>query len=73
MFLEVKGYLSPDDRSKMLLVKEQYPDLDIRFVFDKDNKLNSKSKTRYSTWCEKKGFPYTFKTIPEDWLIDHGA
>ena len=33
IYIEAKGHLDKGDRVKMLLVKEQYPDLDIRFVF----------------------------------------
>ena len=33
VMLEAKGHLSPDDRRKMLAVKKQHPELDIRFVF----------------------------------------
>lgn len=69
MYLEVKGYLSTDDRKKMLSVKEHHPDADIRFVFEKDNKLNKKAKMTYSKWCEKNNFPYCFKTIPNEWLM----
>ena len=33
IYVEAKGHLDKSDRMKMLLVKEQHPDLDIRFVF----------------------------------------
>ena len=39
IFIEAKGYFDKGDRVKMQLVKEQYPDHDIRIVF-----LNSKNK-----------------------------
>lgn len=69
IYLEVKGYLRPNDRKKMLFVKEQHPDKDIRFVFRYNNKINPKSKTRYSDWCEKHGFQYSLKgVVPEEWL-----
>jgi hypothetical protein len=57
--IEVKGYFSPQDRKKMLRIKQQYPDLDLRFIFgNKNNKINKKSKTTYSDWCDKNGFRY---------------
>lgn len=69
LYLEVKGYFRPADRKKMLLVREQHPDLDIRMVFKYNNKINPKSKTRYSDWCEKNGFLYCLKgQIPEEWF-----
>ena len=40
MLLETKGYLSDhQERYKYVLLKQQYPDLDLRFVFDNPNKL----------------------------------
>jgi predicted nuclease of restriction endonuclease-like RecB superfamily len=68
IYLEVKGYFRPADRKKMLLVKEQHPDKDIRLVFKYNNKINPKSNTRYADWAEKHGFLYCLKgVIPEEW------
>ena len=68
--LEAKGHLSPDDRRKMLAVKKQHQDLDIRFVFQAPyNKIYKGSRTTYAKWAEKHGFPWShFKSIPEEWL-----
>lgn len=71
MFIEVKGLFSQEDRTKMLLVKEAYPHLDIRMVFDKpQNKLSRTSKGTYASWCERNGFPYCSKTEfpPASWV-----
>ena len=35
IILEAKGFFKPADRRKMLAIKNQYPDLDIRFVFQR--------------------------------------
>jgi hypothetical protein len=68
-FVEYKGYLRPADRTKMRAIKKQYPDLDIRFVFQKaDKKLYKGSKTEYWMWAEQWGFPWAEKEIPEEWL-----
>lgn len=67
--LELKGRLTLADRQKMVLVKAQYPDLDLRFVFQRSaTKINKASKTTYAMWAEKNGFPYCDKTVPEEWL-----
>lgn len=68
--LETKGHLSPDDRRKMLAVKKQNPDLDIRFVFQAPyNKISKGSKTTYAKWAEKHGFPWAhYHAIPKEWL-----
>ena len=60
----------------MLAVKEQNPELDIRFVFQRNNTLSKNSKTTYGAWCEKHGFPYCiFPNIPRigsnDQLANH--
>ena len=67
VIIEVKGRFTGADRAKHLLIKAQHPELDVRFVFQYDNKLTKVSKTRYSDWCEKHGFGYCFVTIPECW------
>lgn len=52
--LECKGLFSATDRKKHLLLKEQYPKLDLRIVFQNPNKkLTKKSKTTYAMWCDK--------------------
>jgi len=68
-YVETKGRFIASDRQKHLLIKAQCPDIDIRFVFSNQNqKLYKGSKTSYAAWCEKHGFTYANKTIPESWL-----
>jgi hypothetical protein len=69
IYIETKGKFETADRKKHLLVKAQNPDLDIRFVFSRSKSTISKtSKTTYAMWCEKNGFLYSDKWIPEAWL-----
>lgn len=67
IFIEVKGYFRPEDRSKMQWVKRANPQADIRLVFAQDNKLNKRSKSRYSDWCRRNGFPCAVGQIPKEW------
>lgn len=67
IYLEVKGYLRPTDRTKMVAVRKQNPGADIRFLFAR-NQLIRGSKMMYSDWCKKYGFPYSFGKIPKKWL-----
>ena len=46
IFVETKGRFVPADRKKHLLIKEQHPELDIRFVF-----TSSKNKISQTTKC----------------------
>ena len=69
VIIEAKGFFKPSDRRKMLAVKEAHPELDIRLVFMRDNTLSKSSKTTYTMWAEKHGFPSCiFPHIPPDWL-----
>lgn len=67
IYLEVKGYLRPADRTKMVAVKKQNPGADIRFLFAR-NQLVRGTQMMYSDWCKKYGFPYAFEKIPKRWL-----
>lgn len=74
LIIETKGRFLVADRKKHLLVKEQYPDLDIRFVFTNPNaKITKTSKTSYAMWCDKNGFKYAKGLIPEEWINETGA
>jgi hypothetical protein len=69
IFVETKGRFVVEDRKKHILIKQQYPELDIRFVFQNSkNKIRKGSKTTYADWCEKHGFKYADGTIPQEWL-----
>jgi len=67
-FIEVKGYLRPADRTKLIAVKRFNPEIDLRIVFAQDNFLYKGSKTRYSDWARKNGFPFAFGEIPKEWM-----
>ena len=71
IYLETKGYWDPADRRKVLAVKRDNPDVDLRMVFQSPfNTISKKSKTTYAQWCEKHDIPWTsFHNIPLDWLI----
>lgn len=69
MYIETKGRWVKTDRLKFDLIFEQYPDIDIRFVFQNPNaKLYKGSKTTYAQYCDKKGWRWAKKEIPEEWL-----
>lgn len=65
--IEAKGHFDREARTKMRAVKLLHPELDIRFVFMADNKLDRKSKMRYSDWADKHGFKWTIGKIPKSW------
>jgi hypothetical protein len=73
--VETKGRFTLEDRKKHLWIKEQHGDeLDIRFVFSNSrSKIRKGSKTSYANWCEKNGFLYADKLIPEEWFNETGT
>ena len=45
-FIETKGLFTSQDRKKMRFIKEQHPELDIRFIFSNSKqRISKKSKT----------------------------
>jgi hypothetical protein len=69
IIIETKGRFISPDRAKHLAVRDQYPDLDIRFVFtNSKTKLYKGSKTTYGMWCDRYGFKYADRLIPDAWL-----
>lgn len=103
IIIETKGRFLAADRKKHLLIKQQHPHLDVRFVFDeprarltkapltfnswlkrefgrhtgytRDRRdalmstyLDSLPGNSYAQWCDKNGFKWAEKTIPEEWL-----
>ena len=69
MYIETKGRWVKTDRLKFDLIFQQYPNIDIRFVFQNPNaKLYKGSKTTYAQYCDKKGWYWAKKEIPEEWL-----
>ena len=70
IIIETKGYLSKEDRRKMVAVKAANPSLDIRFCFQNAKTKLSRGKKRslsYGQWATKNGFLWCEKSIPSDW------
>ncbi len=69
IIVELKGRFVTADRQKHLVIKQQKPELDIRFVFSNPNtRISKRSNTTYAAWCDAKGFKYAKGSIPESWL-----
>lgn len=76
IILEIKGVFGhrgrggARERQKYILVKEQHPNLDIRFVFQNASKpIYKGSKTTYAKWADDHGFPWADKgTVPASWI-----
>lgn len=69
IIVETKGIWEVEDRKKHLLIREQYPDLDIRLVFSSSkSKIYKGSPTSYADFCTKHGILFADKLIPLAWL-----
>lgn len=69
------GYLgrsdsSAEERKKYALIKEQHPDLDIRFVFSRAaTPIYKGSKTTHGKWATDHGYPWADNgRIPPEWI-----
>lgn len=72
IYVECKGYLDEPTKKKMLAVRRCHPDIDIRFLFEKNNKVRANSKMRYTDWAERNGFngAAVGNEIPVEWLLE---
>lgn len=83
IFVEAKGYLSPQGVLKYEAFAASRADVDLRFVFwDAEMKLFSElgatiddsssyergQNLNYGEWAEKLGFPWCDQILPEDWI-----
>lgn len=69
IYIETKGLFKPEDRRKMIAVKKDNPDLDIRMWFMRDNYLTKAKKSKYSDWAKKNGYKYHVGlTFPKKWF-----
>ncbi len=67
--VEAKGVLDRDSKRKMVAIRKQYPDLDIRFLFMEADKKVPGTKQSHGQWATKNGFPWAEGIeIPEEWF-----
>jgi len=73
IIVEAKGLFTAEDRRKHKEVKEQHPNLEIRFVFENSKRKISKvSKTTYADWCDKMKIKHANKAMPLEWAHETG-
>lgn len=73
IFVETKGRWVTQDRQKMKLIKQQYPELDIRIIFQNaESRISKTSKTTYGQVATKMGYKWCdYRSgIPESWIED---
>lgn len=71
IIVETKGRFVTADRQKHLLIRAQWPWIDIRFVFSNSRaRISKQSQTTYAAWCEHQGFKFADKWIPLAWITE---
>lgn len=71
IYIESKGLGKSFDalnRAKLIAVRNQHPDKDIRLVFMRDGRLSRNTKFKASDWATKHGFLFSVGTIPKEWF-----
>jgi len=61
--------LTPGEREKLNLIKDQYPDADLRFIVSNpDAPIEKGSTVSIGNWLTDRGFLWAKHTMPEAWL-----
>ncbi len=69
VYIEVKGWWPPAERSKFLAVVMNNPGLPIFVALQRPQMtLSKKSKTTYAQWCQKYGIAWSPIPIPQDFM-----
>lgn len=71
IYVEAKGLgraFDYDARSKMVAVRQQHPDLDIRIIFMADRPFSKGGKMRPSDWAVKNGYRFAVNEVPDGWF-----
>lgn len=61
IYIETKGHLRREDKAKLVAVKRQHAEMDLRILFYAKKKDQIK-------WAIRNDFKFAFEKIPEDWL-----
>lgn len=73
IIVETKGLWQATDRAKHELVRAQYPELDIRLVFQRaKTPIAPGAKTTCAAWANAHGYTWAEKLIPAEWAKERG-
>ena len=70
IIIESKGHFrrGAGEAAKMIAVRDQHPELDIRFVFYNAHAKIGGQKQTYAQWATRNGFKWAHEEIPDEWL-----
>jgi len=61
IYIETKGHLRREDKAKLVAIKKQHPEMDLRILF------YSKKKDQIN-WATRHGFKFAFEEVPQEWI-----
>jgi len=70
IIIEAKGKLDFAARKKLKAIKASNPDLDLKILFMRDQKISKGSTTLYSEWAYQHGFDYQVTNVPKRWTTN---
>lgn len=68
IIVEAKGLLDKESKRKMVAIRAQHPDRDVRIVFMQANKKVPGTKHTHAQWADRAGYRWADGKIPEEWL-----
>lgn len=69
LYIEVKGFWAPDERTKLKYVLLQNPDIKLVVALQTPHrKITKKSPTSYAQWCEKHSIPWCPCPPPKEFI-----
>jgi hypothetical protein len=67
--IEAKGHLTASNRTILKAVREDHPTLDLKLMFQSDNRISRSSETRYTEWASKQNIDWAIREVPEKWTL----
>lgn len=68
LVVELKGVLDKASKRKYVAVKQQHPEINLKFVFMDSKKKVPGTKQTHGDWARKNGFEFADGRIPDEWL-----
>jgi hypothetical protein len=66
--IELKGRLTGHDRDKMVAVKRDNPEVNIKMLFLSNNRLHPRTEKRYMDWAAEAGYDASVKIPDMRWF-----
>jgi hypothetical protein len=69
VYIEAKGNFTPTNRTRLVAFAEEYPDVTIFLLFQRDNWITRRKVSRYSSWATSHGVRFAIgEKPPNEWF-----